>query len=264
MNLPHCQELIIKVSEGVLTITLNRPHKKNAMNLALVEELMSVVEEVKNERAIRVIVIRGAENNFCSGGDISGMNFDNASSTHDPMWLFNRTFGKMITVVNNAPQVVITVLEGAVLGGGIGLACISDVAIADINTKFAMPETRLGIVPAQIAPFVVSRIGLMQTRRLTLLGEAIYGEEAKALGFVHYVTQNKDELETQLNKVIAKIMLCAPEANALTKKLILQVGLVEHEQLLDDGASYFCNSLKNEGKEGTAAFLQKRSPSWAN
>ncbi len=235
------------------------------MNLALVEELMSVVEESRKMNALyALLVIRGAENNFCSGGDISGMNFDNASSTHDPMWLFNRTFGKMITVVNNAPQVVITVLEGAVLGGGIGLACISDVAIADINTKFAMPETRLGIVPAQIAPFVVSRIGLMQTRRLTLLGEAIYGEEAKALGFVHYVTQNKDELETQLNKVIAKIMLCAPEANALTKKLILQVGLVEHEQLLDDGASYFCNSLKNEGKEGTAAFLQKRSPSWAN
>ena len=264
MKLPQCQELLTTLSDGVLTITLNRPHKKNAMNLALVEELMSVVDQVKNERAIRVIVIRGAENNFCSGGDISGMNFDNASSTHDPMWLFNRTFGKMITLVNNAPQVVITVLEGAVLGGGIGLACISDVAIADINTKFAMPETRLGIVPAQIAPFVVSRIGLMQTRRLTLLGEHIYGEEAKALGFVHYVTQNKDELENQLKNVIDKVMLCAPEANALTKKLILEVGLVEHEQLLDDAASYFCNSLKNEGNEGTAAFLQKRSPSWAN
>ena len=79
------------------------------------------------------------------------------------------------------------------------MACISDVAIADINTKFAMPETRLGIVPAQIAPFVVSRIGLMQTRRLTLLGEAIYGEEAKALGFVHYVTQNKDVFGTSYN-----------------------------------------------------------------
>ncbi|GGZ83699.1 MAG: enoyl-CoA hydratase [Alteromonas sp.] len=264
MKLPHCQELITKVSKGVLYITLNRPHKKNAMNLALVNELISVVDCVKDKRSIRVIVIRGAENNFCSGGDISGMNFDGASETHDPMWLFNRTFGKMITLVNSAPQVVVTVLEGVVLGGGIGLACISDVAIADINTKFAMPETRLGIVPAQIAPFVVSRIGLMQTRRLTLLGESIYGEEAKALGFVHYVTQNQDELETQLKNVIVKIMLCAPEANALTKKLILQVGLVEHEQLLDEAASYFCNSLKNEGKEGTAAFLEKRSASWIN
>lgn len=264
MALPDCQELITEVSQGVLSISLNRPHKKNAMNLALVEELMSVVNNVNDDRAIRVIVIRGAENNFCSGGDISGMNFNSATPTHDPMWEFNRTFGRMITLVNNAPQVVITVLEGAVLGGGFGLACISDVGIADVNTKFAMPETRLGIVPAQIAPFVVSRIGLMQTRRLTLLGESIYGEEAKALGLVHYVTQNNDELDSKLKEVITKVMHCAPEANALTKQLILEVGLVEHEQLLDKAAGYFCNSLKKEGKEGTASFLQKRSPSWVN
>ncbi len=262
MALPDCQELITESNQGVLSITLNRPHKKNAMNLALVEELMAVVESVNDDRTVRIIVIRGAENNFCSGGDISGMNFDSATPAHDPMWGFNRTFGRMITLVNNAPQVVITVLEGAVLGGGFGLACISDVGIADVNTKFAMPETRLGIVPAQIAPFVVSRIGLMQTRRLTLLGESIYGEEAKALGLVHYVTQNKDELDRKLNEVITKVMHCAPEANALTKKLILEVGLVEHEQLLDKAAGYFCSSLKKEGKEGTASFLQKRSPSW--
>jgi len=262
MALPDCQELITEINEGVLSITLNRPHKKNAMNLALVEELMAVVESVNDDRSVRIIVIRGAENNFCSGGDISGMNFDSATPIHDPMWEFNRTFGRMITLVNNAPQVVITILEGAVLGGGFGLACISDVGIADVNTKFAMPETRLGIVPAQIAPFVVSRIGLMQTRRLTLLGESIYGEEAKALGLVHYVTQNKDELDSKLKEVITKVMHCAPEANALTKKLILEVGLVEHEQLLDKAAGYFCNSLKKEGKEGTAAFLKKRSPSW--
>ena len=265
INLPECQELITQIKNGVLFITLNRPYKKNAMNLTLVNELMLTVKSVENNTDVRAIVLQGAENNFCSGGDISGMNIDSQSPQENIIWDFNRTFGKMITLVNHAPQVVITVLEGAVLGGGFGLACISDIAIADVNAKFAMPETQLGIVPAQIAPFVVSRIGLTQTRRLSLIGEKISGSEAQALGLVHYVTHSQDEMSEKLQTVLTQILHCAPQATALTKKLILQVGLVEHEQLLARSADYFSQSLQGkEGKEGTSAFLQKRLPSWVN
>ena len=266
MHTPQCQELLLVEDAGILTVTLNRPRKRNAMNMQLVEELMAVFDAIADDRSIRAVILRGAEGNFCSGGDISGMNKE-AVSEQDAArvtWEFNRIFGRMITRVNSAPQLVITLLEGAVLGGGFGLACISDVAIADKQAKFAMPETGLGIIPAQIAPFVVSRIGLTQARRLALLGERIDGEAALNLGIVHYLTHGPEQMQAQLDDVIAKLRRCAPNANAVTKQLMLDVGKVELEQLLDRAADDFCAAMRgDEGQQGTLAFMEKRLPPWA-
>jgi isohexenylglutaconyl-CoA hydratase len=136
------------------------------------------------------------------------------------------------------------------MGGGLGLACISDVAIADKKAMFAMPETGLGIIPAQIAPFVVARIGLTHARRLALLGDRVDGAEAVGLGIAHFLTHSKEELEAQLEKVTARILF--------------DVGVVEHEALLDAAADAFTAALHGEeGQEGTAAFVQKRKPYWA-
>jgi isohexenylglutaconyl-CoA hydratase len=266
MHTPQCQELLLVEDAGILTVTLNRPRKRNAMNMQLVEELMAVFDAIADDRSIRAVILRGAEGNFCSGGDISGMNKE-AVSEQDAArvtWEFNRIFGRMITRVNSAPQLVITLLEGAVLGGGFGLACISDIAIADKQAKFAMPETGLGIIPAQIAPFVVSRIGLTQARRLALLGERIDGEAALNLGIVHYLTHGPEQMQAQLDDVIAKLRRCAPNANAVTKQLMLDVGKVELEQLLDRAADDFCAAMRgDEGQQGTLAFMEKRLPPWA-
>ena len=190
MNLPDCQEILLSIDEGVLTITLNRPHKRNAMNTALVEELMAVFSSIADDRSIRAVVIKGAEGHFCAGGDISGMIKDGQTEAEaaQATWDFNRIFGRMITQLNQAPQVLITLLEGAVMGGGFGLACISDVAITDVNAKFSMPETSLGIIPAQIAPFVVSRIGLTPAYHLGVLGERLTGETAKQFDAAHFLT----------------------------------------------------------------------------
>ncbi len=263
--LPETQEILLDSSDGVLTITLNRPQKRNAMNSALVREIMAVFDAIADDRSIRAVVLKGCEGNFCSGGDISDMNSGTEQeSPEQAMWNFNRNFGHMITQVNRAPQVVIALLEGVVLGGGFGLACISDVAIADKNAMFSMPETGLGIVPAQIAPFVVSRIGLTQARRLALLGERVNGEAARDLGIVHYVTDSPEAMQAQLDDALKKVRRCAPEANAKTKTLMLQVGVVEHEAMLDGAADTFASCLNSdEGKEGTKAFLEKRKPFWA-
>ncbi len=264
--LPDCQEILLDEADGVLTVTLNRPHKRNAMNAALVAEIMAVFSAIADNRDIRAVVLRGAGGNFCAGGDISDMN----AAGQDPeagkqaMRDFNRSFGHMITQVNRAPQVVITLLEGAVLGGGFGLACISDVAIADRQASFSMPETGLGIIPAQIAPFVVKRIGLTQARRLALLGERVDGERACQLGIVHSVSQDADDMQAQLAATLKNIRRCAPNANAATKQLMLQVGEEEHEALLDSAADLFAKALvSSEGREGTQAFMEKRKPIWA-
>ena len=267
MTLPDCKELLLAVDDEILTITLNRPAKRNAMNGALVDELMDVFKTIESDQTIRAVVLRGAEGNFCAGGDISGMNKDGlkGAEAEKLTWEFNRSFGAMITQVNHAPPVVVTMLEGAVMGGGFGLACISDIAIAHKDALFALPETGLGLVPAQIAPFVVSRIGITQARCLALTGGRIDGSRAQELGIAHYVADDKESMEAQLASVLKKVKRCAPGANAMTKKLMLQVGIVEHEELLDGAASMFADCLTTqEGQEGTKAFLEKRKPYWAD
>lgn len=265
MSLPDCQELLLEENAGVLHITLNRPHKRNAMNSAAVTEIMSVVDAVAEDRSIRALVFSGAEGNFCSGGDISGMNDDSQGDGKDASWHFNRSFGHLITKVNRAPQLVVCLLEGAVLGGGFGLACISDIAIADRNAMFAMPETGLGILPAQIAPFVVARIGLTQTRRLALLGERINGDEAQRLGVVHHVVDGSEELNAKLAETLKQFKRCAPDATAATKSLILDTAMIaDLDKLLDRASDDFAKAITSaEGQEGTSAFVQKRKPEWA-
>ncbi len=266
MQLPDCEEILLSLEDGVLYLTLNRPQKRNAMNDKLVSEVMETFAAIEDSREIRAVVMRGTEGHFCAGGDISGMNkvSQTAEEAERAAWEFNRAFGRMITRVNRAPQLVITLLEGAVLGGGFGLACISDVAIADTNAKIAMPETGLGIPPAQIAPFVVMRIGLTQTRRLALLGERIGGEEAMRLGLVHYVTEGEEAMQARLDEVLAKLRRCAPNATAITKELILDVGSTDLEALLDRASDDFSAAINSdEGKDGTLAFIEKRKPFWA-
>ncbi|MFT6100621.1 MAG: isohexenylglutaconyl-CoA hydratase [Arenicella sp.] len=294
MTLPHCNELLLDLNEGVLNLTLNRPHKRNAMNNAMVCELMAVFESIEANRAIRAVVMRGAQGNFCAGGDISDMSKDSqegsesspelspsklspsnqspsnqspsnqsSATLRDATWHFNRSFGKLIAKVNRAPQLVICILEGAVLGGGFGLACVSDLAIAKPSAMFAMPETGLGIIPAQIAPFVIARIGLTQARRLTLLGERLDGHTALELGIIHHVADDTEAVLARNLKIFKK---CAPNATAVTKQLLLDAAeRPDMEPLLDRASDDFSKAmLSDEGQEGTTAFIQKRKPSWCN
>lgn len=267
MTYPDCEELLLSEEDGILAITLNRPHKRNAMNERLVDELTGIFSHIEDNRSVRAVVLRGAGGNFCAGGDISGMHdrtSGDKAAAEKAMWEFNRSFGRMVTQINRAPQVVIALLEGVVLGGGLGLACISDVAIADAHAKMGMPETGLGIIPAQIAPFVVARIGITAARRLALLGDWVDGAEAEALGIAHYVTDGVTAMDAELASVLKRLSKTAPGANALTKKLLLSVGVMEHEALLDQAADWFAEALGSaEGIEGTKAFVEKRKPSWA-
>ena len=159
MTLPETTALTLSRESGVLHITLNRPEARNAMSLAMVNELMDVFDWLENNAGgaeVRALVLRGADGHFCAGGDIkdmAGARQQAAEGDPEAFLRLNRRFGEMISTANRLPQVLITVLEGAVMGGGFGLACVSDVAIAAGDAKFGLPETGLGVIPAQIAPF---------------------------------------------------------------------------------------------------------------
>lgn len=262
------QTLEIIDQQPLLTVRLNRPALANAMSLEMVTELVAVMEAVKNS-GHRVLLIEGAGDHFCAGGDIKDMQ----NTGGDPQKLrdFNRAFGHMIEAADQLPLVVICSLKGAVMGGGFGLACVSDYAVASHSARFALPETSLGIIPAQIAPFVVKRIGLTQARRLALLGQKIGAAEALSLGLIHQLAETEEQHQQLIQQGIQSALKCAPQATANTKALLHAVNNsvdTDHGKtvtaLLDQAADDFASAVINEGREGARAFMEKRQPHWAS
>jgi isohexenylglutaconyl-CoA hydratase len=265
---PVTQTLILAVHEGVLGVTFNRADRRNALSPRMVDEIIDVLTVASRDESLRAIVLRGAGASFCAGADIKEMAAARgAGAGGDPMQAVarsNRRFGDLCTAVQQARQPVIAVVEGAVLGGGIGIVCASDIALAMHDARFGLPETGLGLIPAQIAPFVVQRIGLTQARRLMLTGARFDGSEAQRIGLVHEVHADTAALDASVEVTLAQIRRCAPRANAATKRLVLESLSGDLPGVLDHAAQVFAQaSVGDEAREGTLAFVEKRLPSWA-
>ena len=264
---------------SVLAITLNRPEARNAMSLAMVAELRQVLAAAEatagQQDAVRVVVLRGAGGHFCAGADLKDMagarmramqapsGAEGAHFGADPIAEVNAAFGELCVAYSRTPLAVVAVLEGTVMGGGFGLACVADVAIASDTAKFRLPETSLGVVPAQIAPFLVERLGYSQAKRLAVTGGRLDAAAALQLGLVHAVVHTT-ELQTELDTVLADILACAPGALGATKALMAQARLQEPQSLVHAAAAIFSRAAQGpEGLEGMTAFMQKRKPNWA-
>jgi isohexenylglutaconyl-CoA hydratase len=183
----------------------------------------------------------------------------------DPIAAVNAQFGELIARVNQAPQVVVVVLEGSVFGGGFGLACVADVALALHSATFGLPETGLGLPPAHIAPFHLQRLGFSQARRLAVTGARFDGAEAARLGLVHEAHPDTASLEAALSRVVEQVMRCAPDAIAATKRILLASHRLHGEAgaLIDQAARLFAEAARGpEGQEGMMAFIEKRLPVW--
>jgi isohexenylglutaconyl-CoA hydratase len=163
------------------------------------------------------------------------------------------------------PQVVVILVEGAAIAGGLGLACAGDLVVVTRESRFALTETTLGIAPAQIAPFVVQRMGLSVARRLMLTAARFDGEQAQRIGLADQVVDDVDALDEAEQKIRTRVMRCAPGANAMTKELLLATTRLEPQAMLDLAAERFAEGmLSDEGREGILAFIEKRKPSWSD
>lgn len=267
MSLPESNNLITTVREGVLTVLLNRPAARNAMSLEMVRELTALFAAAELEPGLRVLVLRGSGGHFCAGADLNDFvraRTEPVTATHDPARELNAAFGHLCAAFARLSLPTVCVVEGAVLGGGFGLACVSDLTLALDTASFGLPETSLGVVPAQIAPFLVERLGFAQAKRLALSGGRIRAEEAHALGLVHELYTGGKALEQGLARAIERLLLCAPEATRATKRLLWRAKREPAESLIEYAAEVFANALRSaEGDEGTRAFSEKRPPSWA-
>ena len=256
--------------QDVLFVTLNRPQTRHALAPEMIAELSRILDIAEADSTARALVLRGSHGFFCAGGNVG--NFQarlDASATSaqvslaaDPVAARNREFGRLMERLSLLSIPILAAVEGAAIGGGMGLACVADMVLATVDAKFALSETSLGIIPAQIAPFVVARLGTPVALRLGLSGEQVSGEVALRLGLVDELCSDSLALDALLAQWLSRVSACGPQANRALKPLLQRCGHAAVGLLLDDAARLFADCMRSEGAEGIAAFREKRSPAW--
>ncbi|TNC13016.1 enoyl-CoA hydratase/isomerase family protein [Methylobacterium terricola] len=267
-SLPDTSAIRLDLQGPVLHLWLNLPEARNPLTIEVQREILATFGAIAEDRTVRVVVIRGAGGTFSAGGNLKA--FASAAALRpedgadDPLRAENRHFGAMMQTINEAPQAIVCVVEGHALGGGFGLACVGDVTIVRDDAQFGLSEVMLGLVPASISPFVVQRIGLTAARRFGVSGARLSGREAVAVGIAHESAASAEDLERAVAQAIAQILRCAPGAVAETKRLLFRAaGPTPMDELLDRAAESFCAAVRSdEGREGIAAFLDRRPPNW--
>jgi enoyl-CoA hydratase/carnithine racemase len=234
----------------VLRVTLARPERRNAFDAELIRELTEAFGDVGDARAV---VLRGEGTSFCAGADVdwqrSAIDLTYDENVADALRLF-----RMLEAVDSCPAPVVAGVHGYALGGGSGIVCCTDIAIASPDATFGFSEVKLGIIPAVISPFVFARIGTAAARRLFLTGERFGVETALRIGLVHEVEENLDEA---VERSVSEILTGGPEATRAAKRLIA-------ERPSGEEAAHIAARLRTspEGQEGLRAFLDKRNAAW--
>jgi methylglutaconyl-CoA hydratase len=247
---------------GVATLTLNRPEVRNVLGKQLIGDLRDAVAYLKGESGVRCVVLTGAGEAFCAGGDLRWMQ-DNMGQPRDVQIDETTALADMLHDLDTFPALVIGRINGAAYGGGLGLISVCDIAIGVETAKFALTEVRLGLIAATISPYVVARIGVSNARR-TMLNATMYNaKKAVEFGLLHACVPEV-ELDDAIEREIKLLLKCGPGAVARSKELIAFVSSHQHEE----NRRYTANALADvweteEGQEGPECFFAKRTPSWA-
>jgi methylglutaconyl-CoA hydratase len=244
-------------------VWLNRPALHNALNEELVRELAEVFRALERDAETRVIVLSGRGKSFCAGGDIESMRRQGAGSATQNRDTA-RELADLFHVIASSPKPTIARVNGAAIGGGLGLASACDIAIASSEAKFAVSEVRLGLIPATIGPYVVRAIGARWARRLFQTAERITAEQAEKIGLVHEAVE-PDALDARVDAVVGDLLEGGPLAQKAAKELI---DAVAERPITAELIEYTAERIaviraQDEAREGLSAFLEKRKPGWA-
>jgi methylglutaconyl-CoA hydratase len=242
-------------------VTLNRPDVRNAFNEHVIAELTAWATGAQRDAALRVVVFAGAGKVFSAGADAAWM-AKMAGYSHDDNVRDARAGAEMFRAINTVPAVVIGRVHGAALGGGSGLAAVCDIVVAAEDAIFGFTETKLGILPAMIAPHVLQKIGASAARDLFLTGRRFDAKTAREIGLVREVVP-AGELDVAVDRFVAEALSASPTAVARAKLLIQQVLGKAPAEVMDITADAIATQrVSREGQEGLKAFLEKRTPSW--
>jgi len=249
-------------SRGVATVTLNRPSVGNAYNAALLDGVIAGLTQLAPDPTIRALVIRGAGKHFQAGADIRWLN-EVAAYPPAENYAASLATTRAMQLLNEFPKPTIAMVHGACFGGGVGIVCCVDVAFATPDSQFGITEIRVGVAPTPISTHMVNAIGLRHTRRYALTGERFDAREAERIGLIHEVVA-ADAMEAKLETVLDAIFLGGPTAISMTKRSFLGANglLLDEREVAMLSHEGWTQRHSPEGREGTAAFREKRKPSW--
>lgn len=259
------QHLKVTIEKKVCRVTLARPEVHNAFNAALIKELDTAFQEIEanaEKSLVRVVVLAGEGKSFCAGADVNWMreslNYSSDENRADALRM-----SEMFARINRCPVPVVARIQGAALGGGVGLAAVCDTVIAEDVARWAFSEVKLGIAPAVISPFVLAKIGQSHARALFLTGERFTTERALRIGLAHVMVA-ADQLDTEVDRVVGEVLKSAPVGIRKAKELVSQVPQVGRDEattLTVDAIAALRTGP--QGQEGLRAFLERRQPEWA-
>lgn len=250
-------------SRGVAYVTLNRPDVRNAMNEVLIADFIDTLEQVAADDRARFMVLTGAGDGFCAGGDLNWMrrtaDYDFQENYDDALRL-----GRMMRLLYEMPKPTVALVNGATFGGGMGLVAGCDIAIAAEEAKFSLSEVKLGLIPATIAPYVVRAMGERNSRRYFITAEIFGGQEAYDMGFVHQVVPRAG-LADAGEAMVNQLLIGGPMAQAAAKQMVYRCAESPIGDEIEEWTSRRIAEVRatDEGKEGAQAFLDKRKPRWA-
>lgn len=251
--------ILMERREQILIITLNRPEIGNAFNNELVKELTGVFGSIENE--VRAIVLTGAGKVFCAGADLNWMK-RMAEFTEEENHADAAAMDQMFHTIDVCPKPVVARVNGAAIAGGMGFLGVSDVVVASKAAKFGFTEVNLGIIPAVVSPYVMSKIGYSQTRLLFLSAEIFSAEKAKEIGLVHEVVE-PELLDARIEERLRDLGKGGPAAQAICKEWLRELAQMDIDTAREKSARMIAGlRVSPEGQEGMRAFLEKRKPIW--
>lgn len=248
-------------ADGRVTLTLNRPERHNAFDEALIAELTAAFERAGAEPATRVIVLESTGGSFSAGADLHWMkraaDYSREENHRDALAL-----ARLMQTIDECPKPVVAIVQGPAYGGGVGLIAAADIALAADTVVFALTEVRLGLVPAVISPYIVAAIGARACRRYFVTAERFTAEDARQLGLLHEVVAAA-ELPAARERVLRELARGGPAAQIAAKALVREVRGASGAELTGRTAAIIAERRASpEGREGVAAFLARKAPSW--
>lgn len=261
MSFPNYEHLKVDQAAGVLHLRLNRPRIYNAMDGTTIAELGDCLGRVTAGSGIRVLVLAGEGPAFCSGVDLEWMR-QAANFTMDENLADANQLAEVLSLLNDCPIPTAARAHGAIFGGGVGLLAACDTVVAAVDARFSLSEVKLGLLPAVISPLVVAKIGESHARALFASGKRFDANHALRIGLVHQVV-GAAELDNAMREVIRDYRSAAPGAAAEARALINLVKGKPHQAVRAETAGMIARLRGGaEGREGVAAFLEKRKPAW--
>lgn len=244
---------------GVATLTLARADKHNSLATEMISELLQVVSELENNDDVRVVILTGEGSSFCAGADLGWMK-KQFNATREERITEARRFADLMRTLNSFSKPLIGRIQGQAFGGGMGIISVCDVAITVPEAKFGFTETRLGIVPATIGPYVAARMGEGKLRRVFMSARIFDGIEAQALGLVSDVVATS-EIDAAVEKEVVPYLSCSPKAVASAKKLARSLGPVIDDAVIERTVELLADTWEtDDAQEGISAFFERRKP----